>query len=60
MLGFQSDEITVLRPNGSITLHCMRHSQIAYQSDQLLQKKIFDLMLSWESDEMTALWPNKR
>ena len=29
-----------------------------YQTEQLLQKKIFDSMFSLESDEMTALWPN--
>ena len=36
----------------------MRHSQIAYQTEQVLLKKFFDLMFSLESDEMTALWPN--
>ena len=36
----------------------MRHSQIAYQNEQLLLKKFFDLMISLESDEITALWPN--
>ena len=51
----------------------MRHSQIEYKSDQLLQKKIFDSMLTyWEtfvrevhdsmfslkSDKMTAFWSN--
>ena len=39
MFGFQSDEITVLWPNGSLTL-------IAYQTDQFLQKKTFDSMPS--------------
>ena len=38
----------------------MIHSQIAYQTRQLLQKKFFDMILSLESDEMTALWPNDR
>ena len=33
----------------------MRHSQIAYQNEQLLKKKFFDMILSLESDEMTAL-----
>ena len=36
----------------------MRHSQMAYQTEQLLQKKFFDLIFSLESDKMTALWPN--
>ena len=33
-------------------------SQIAYQTEQFLSKKVFDLMFSLESDKMTALWPN--
>ena len=38
----------------------MKHSQIAYQTEQFLYKNSFDLMISLESDEMTALWPNDR
>ena len=33
----------------------MGHFQIAYQIEQLLKKKFSDLMLSSESDEMTAV-----
>ena len=38
----------------------MWYSQTAYQTEQLFQKKFFDLVFSLESDEMTALWPNDR
>ena len=51
MLGLKSDKITVLRPNDRLTLTFYE----AYQSDPLLQEKFFDLMLSQESDKMTAL-----
>ena len=30
----------------------MRHSQIAYQNEQLLLKKFFDSMISLESDKI--------
>ena len=33
----------------------MTHSKTAYHTEQILKKKFFDLMLSLESDEMTAL-----
>ena len=33
-------------------------SQEAYQTEQLLWDKFFDLMISSESDEMTVVWPN--
>ena len=33
----------------------MRNSQIAYQTEQLLQMKCFDSTLSLESDDMTPL-----
>ena len=33
-------------------------SPIAYQTEQLLEKKFFDSMYSLESDKMTALCPN--
>ena len=36
----------------------MRHSQIAYQYEQLLLKAFFDSVISLESDKMTALSPN--
>ena len=36
----------------------MPHSQIAYQTEQLLLKKFSDLMLSSKSDKMTAVWQN--
>ena len=31
---------------------------MVYETEQLLEKKFFDLMFSLEDDEMTALWPN--
>ena len=34
----------------------MGHFQITYKIKQLLKKKFSDLMLSSESDEMTAVW----
>ena len=33
----------------------MRHCQIAYQTEQLLSKQVFDLMHGLQSDEMTSL-----
>ena len=36
----------------------MWYSQIAYQTEKVLGKKFYDWMLSLESDQMTALWPN--
>ena len=36
----------------------MPYSQIAYQTEQLLYKKFFDLMHSLEPDEMIAFCPN--
>ena len=36
----------------------MGQSQLVYQTEQLLKKKFSDSILSFESDEMTALWPN--
>ena len=32
----------------------MRHSKLAYQTEQLLKKNFFDFILSSKSDEMTA------
>ena len=34
-------------------------SQIAYQTERLMWEKFFDVMISSESDEMTALWTNE-
>ena len=36
----------------------MPHFPIVYQTEQLLKKNLFDLMISLESDEITALWTN--
>ena len=36
----------------------MLNSQIEYKPEQFLQEKFFDLMLSWESVEITDLWAN--
>ena len=38
----------------------MLHSQTAYQTEQLLEKKFSDSMPSSKSTEMTAVWPNDR
>ena len=38
----------------------MCHSYIAYLTEQLLLETFFDLMLSSESDEMTAMGPIER
>ena len=35
----------------------MQHSQIAYQTKQLFEKKFFDSMASLEIYKMTAMWP---
>ena len=34
----------------------MIHSQIAYLAEQLCKKKIFDVMIGLQSEEMTAFW----
>ena len=36
----------------------MPHSQIAFQTEQLLWKKFLNRIFSLESDEMTTLWAN--
>ena len=58
MLSLESDEMTVLWPNDSITFtfyvtfsNCIPHWTT-------FKKKFFDLMLSSKSDEMTAVWWN--
>ena len=50
--------MTALSRNDSLTFTFMRHSQIAYQTEQILLKKFFDLMFSLKSDKMTAFRPN--
>ena len=47
--------MTAFRPNQISNSRFMRHSQIAYQTEELLKKTFFYLMLNLESDEMTAL-----
>ena len=58
MFSLESDEMTVLWPNDSLTFNFYVIISIAYQTEQLLKKKFFDSMFSLESDEMTAIWPN--
>ena len=36
----------------------MPYLQVVYQTEQVLKNKLFDMMFSLKSDEMTALWPN--
>ena len=36
----------------------MRHSEIAYQTEQLFVKEVFESMISLESDKMNTLWPH--
>ena len=38
----------------------IQNFQIAYRTEQLLWKKFFDEMHSFQSDKMTAFWQNKR
>ena len=57
-----------LAKNGTKLLHCdqiraqlslfIKHPWVVHQAEQLLLKNFFDLMLSLESDKVTALWPN--
>ena len=58
MFSLESDEMTALLPNDSLTFTFLFNSQIAYQTEQLLKKKFFDSMFSLKSDKMTAVWPN--
>ena len=36
----------------------MPYFQVAYQTEQLLLNKFFDMIFILKIDEMTALWPN--
>ena len=50
--------MTALWSNDSLTFTFISESQIAYQTEQLLEKKFFDSKFSLVSDKMTALGPN--
>ena len=58
MFNLESDEMTALWPNDSITFtFCMTFSNIILNWTIFL-KKFFDPILCLEIDEMTALWQN--
>ena len=44
---------------GRDPVNTLFHSQIAHQTEQLLQKKFFDSMFGLESEKMTALRSNQ-
>ena len=48
MISLECDQMT--------DLNQMRRSEIAYKTENILWK-FFDLMISLDSDKMTALWP---
>ena len=57
MFSLEIDKMTALRQNDILTFIFMSHSQISYQTEQLLQNKFFNSIFTLESDEMTALRP---
>ena len=70
MLSLESDKMSALRPNNSLTSNISQYLTILdnvwwywtiivpYRLHLIIFKKFSDFVLSLESDEMTALWPN--
>ena len=58
MISLESDKITALWQNYCLTITFIWHSHNVYQTDQLLEKKVFDLSFSLESVKISGLWPN--
>ena len=55
MFNLESDKMTALRPNDSITFFMAFSNSIPNWTPFV--KEFFDLMLSSKSDKMTAVWP---
>ena len=58
MFSFESDEMTALWPNDSLTFTFHVRFSKSIPNRTTFVKEVFDSRLSKESDEMTALWPN--
>ena len=58
MFSLESDEMTALWPDDSLTLTFYVISLKSIPNWAIFVKEVFDLMLSLESDKMTALRPN--
>ena len=58
MFSVESDEITALWPNDSLTFTFYVIISNSIPNQTTLVKEVIHSMFSLESDEMTALWPN--
>ena len=58
MFSSESDEMTALWPNDSLTLTFYETFLNSLPNWTTFVKEFFYLVLSLESDQMTALWPN--
>ena len=58
MPSLESDEMTALWPNDSLTFTFYVKFSNSIQNWTILVKKFFDSVFSSKSDEMTALWLN--
>ena len=58
MLSLESDEMTALGPNDSLTFTFYVTFSYSIPYWTTFVKEVFDSMFSLESDEMIALWPN--
>ena len=57
MISLESDEITALWPNDSLSFTFSETFSNSIRNWSMSVKKFFDLMISLESDEMTSFWP---
>ena len=58
MFSLESDEMTALWPNDSLTFTFHETFSNSIPKWTAFVKEVFDLMISIESDKITALWPN--
>ena len=58
MYSLESDEMTALWQNDSLTFTFYVKISNSILNWATFVKEVFDSMFSLESDEMTALWPN--
>ena len=58
MFSLESDKMTALWPNYSLTFTFYVTFSNILQKWTSFIKEVFDSMFTLESDEMTALWPN--
>ena len=58
MISLESDKITALWPNDSLTYSFHETISNSIPKWTTFVKEVFDAMISLESDKITALWPN--